>query len=1006
MATITITTEDVTNWAYGGSSAYLRIFPLQTFLPSGSTSTIQQGSVSRETWYKSVTCSVTGTTLTIPETTLPATTDSNVPTAQWLAIFYSNVSGVVTKREAYLGRSFRLPHTPTTTTWAAILTYSGLAQTALSAATQVTTSSTLSVFAPTTSAQLASVITDETGTGSLVFGTSPTLTTPILGVATITSVNKITITQPASGATLTLANGSTLATSGANSITLTSTGITNVTLPTSGTLATSANKLSAFAATTSAELAGVISDETGSGALVFGTNPTFASAITVGATGGSTGTINFKGSSSGTITLTANAVAGTYTLTLPTDDGNAGQILSTNGSGALSWINASGGGDAMVGNSLAQFAATTSAELRGVISDETGSGVLVFGTSPALTTPNIGVATATSVNKVAVTAPASAATLTLADGSTLATSGANSITLTSSGSTNVTLPTTGTLATLAGSEALSNKTIGNTNTIAAKDTLFTIQDDGDATKLAAFQASGITTGTTRTFTFPDASGTLALTSNKLSAFAATTSAELAGVISDETGSGALVFGTAPTFASTMTVGTAGGTTGAINLKGTTSGTVTVTTASAAGTWTMTLPNSAGSNLQVLQTDGAGVLSWVTLGGGGNALTSNPLSQFAATTSAQLAGVISDETGSGALVFANTPTLVTPVLGVATATSVNKVAITAPATSATLTLADGSTLATSGANSITLTSSGATNVTLPTSGTLTTTSNKLSVFAATSSSELAGVISDETGSGSLVFANTPTLVTPDIGVATATTVNKVTITAPASAATLTIANNGSLITSGGHSLTFTTIGTTTVTLPTSGTLATVAGTESLSNKTLTSPIISSISNTGTLTLPTSTDTLVGRATTDTLTNKSISGSSNTLTNIGSSAISTAAITPIKVKASVTLTDAATVAIDASLSADFYLETANSRTLGVPSGTIRDGQFMSILIKNTSGGNITPVLSTGSSGAFVFTTDIASVSAIPAGHYGLFGFKWNVTTSRWMFVAYTACGTGTS
>jgi hypothetical protein len=44
------------------------------------------------------------------------------------------------------------------------------------------------------------------------------------------------------------------------------------------------------------------------------------------------------------------------------------------------------------------------------------------------------------------------------------------------------------------------------------------------------------------------------------------------------------------------------------------------------------------------------------------LLSDPLSQFAATTSAQLAGVISDETGSGALVFANSPTLVTPALG--------------------------------------------------------------------------------------------------------------------------------------------------------------------------------------------------------------------------------------------------------------------------------------------------------------------------------------------------------
>jgi hypothetical protein len=49
-----------------------------------------------------------------------------------------------------------------------------------------------------------------------------------------------------------------------------------------------------------------------------------------------------------------------------------------------------------------------------------------------------------------------------------------------------------------------------------------------------------------------------------------------------------------------------------------------------------------------------------------------------------------------------------------------------------------------------------------------------------------------------------------------------------------------------------------------------GTQTLTNKTLTSPVVSTIVNTGTLTLPTSTDTLVGRATTDTLTNKTLSG----------------------------------------------------------------------------------------------------------------------------------------
>ncbi len=52
-------------------------------------------------------------------------------------------------------------------------------------------------------------------------------------------------------------------------------------------------------------------------------------------------------------------------------------------------------------------------------------------------------------------------------------------------------------------------------------------------------------------------------------------------------------------------------------------------------------------------------------GGGDALIANPLSQFAATTSAQLKAVISDETGSGALVFATSPTFVTPILGTPT-----------------------------------------------------------------------------------------------------------------------------------------------------------------------------------------------------------------------------------------------------------------------------------------------------------------------------------------------------
>jgi hypothetical protein len=83
---------------------------------------------------------------------------------------------------------------------------------------------------------------------------------------------------------------------------------------------------------------------------------------------------------------------------------------------------------------------------------------------------------------------------------------------------------------------------------------------------------------------------------------------------------------------------------------------------------------------------------------------------------------------------------------------------------------------------------------------------------------------------------------------------------------------------------------TITLPT--TTTTLVGrdtTDTLTNKTLTTPVISSISNTGTITLPTTTTTLVGTNTTDSLTNKTIDAGLNTISNIANSSLTNSTIT---------------------------------------------------------------------------------------------------------------------
>ena len=95
---------------------------------------------------------------------------------------------------------------------------------------------------------------------------------------------------------------------------------------------------------TASDLLAALDSVTGTGAAVFATAPTFPTTITIGAAGGNTGEIRLKGTTSGTVTLKVADAAGTYTLTMPTDDGEADYVLATDGSGVLSWVEQTGGG--------------------------------------------------------------------------------------------------------------------------------------------------------------------------------------------------------------------------------------------------------------------------------------------------------------------------------------------------------------------------------------------------------------------------------------------------------------------------------------------------------------------------------------------------------------------------------------------------------------------------------------------------------------------------------------
>ena len=73
-----------------------------------------------------------------------------------------------------------------------------------------------------------------------------------------------------------------------------------------------------------------------------------------------TSSVGLNGSTSGTVTIVSAAAAGTYTLTLPTDDGAASQVLQTDGNGVLTWATVASSGATTALDNLASVAINTS----------------------------------------------------------------------------------------------------------------------------------------------------------------------------------------------------------------------------------------------------------------------------------------------------------------------------------------------------------------------------------------------------------------------------------------------------------------------------------------------------------------------------------------------------------------------------------------------------------------------------------------------------------------------
>ncbi|MBL7670267.1 MAG: hypothetical protein JNM39_07250 [Bdellovibrionaceae bacterium] len=294
------------------------------------------------------------------------------------------------------------------------------------------------------------------------------------------------------------------------------------------------------------------------------------------------GTVKISGATSGAVGFAVPAAAGSATYTWPAAAPGSNQLLQSDAAGTLSWVSAGGGGDALVANPLSQFAATTSAQLAGVLSNETGTGSAVFAGSPTFTGAPLAPTAAADTNttQIATTAFVLGQAASVAPGmdGTQAVGTSNRYarqdhvhpTDTSrapaAGSASITTLGTITTGTWNGTAiAVANGGTGATTDTAARTNLglgtsATLNTGNSSGLIPTLGATGIGANLMCT---GDGSGVSivcntsiptgnALTTNPLSQFAATTSAQLAGVLSNETGTGAAVFGTAPTFTTNIT----------------------------------------------------------------------------------------------------------------------------------------------------------------------------------------------------------------------------------------------------------------------------------------------------------------------------------------------------------------------------------------------------------------------------------------------------------------------